>query len=135
LKLRISIYDNEKKIESSTNEIDFYVALKKRNVISASMRYRHELEIKKQLKRNIIEKRQLDFRQITESINNDRTEFLSRKVDYKRGNLLDNFVRNELFERIVNMFQIKCVSCERQDELTLDHFWLPKNEGGNFIML
>ncbi|MGI6570029.1 MAG: hypothetical protein ACOX27_03050 [Caldicoprobacterales bacterium] len=133
--LKSTIYEFEKKAEFSNDELYFYLALKKRNIISASIRYKHRIEVKKQLRQNKIDKRQIDFKQITETVGYSRNEFLIRKMDYKRGNLLDNYVRNVLSEYIFDVFQNKCISCERQDELTLDHFWLPKNEGGNFIML
>lgn len=64
----------------------------------------------------------------------DRNIFIIRQRDYKRGNLVDNFFRNEISLKIINAFENKCLKCGSVHDLTLDHFAIPKNEGGNFIL-
>jgi 5-methylcytosine-specific restriction endonuclease McrA len=64
----------------------------------------------------------------------DRKLFDIRNKDYRRGNLLDNMVRKELKKATLEVFNHRCLYCETRDDLTLDHFGLTKNEGGNFIL-
>ncbi len=64
-----------------------------------------------------------------------RESLVVRGKDYKRGNPLDNFVRNEWFGSVADIYNNKCFNCDSQNDLTLDHLWMPKNEGGNFSML
>ena len=64
-----------------------------------------------------------------------RDQFLIRRQDYKRGNLLDNhFRRPRLTEAVVSSFGGCCLHCGGRDDLTLDHYGIPKNEGGNFVL-
>jgi hypothetical protein len=64
----------------------------------------------------------------------ERDLFLIREKDYKRGNRLDNFFRNHVPDKIITIFDEGCCFCESKEDLTLDHYAIPKNEGGNFIL-
>jgi 5-methylcytosine-specific restriction endonuclease McrA len=64
----------------------------------------------------------------------DRTRVLIREADYRRGNSLDNYVRTALRGRILEAFSGQCAGCGAADDLTLDHFAIAKNSGGNFIL-
>ena len=61
--------------------------------------------------------------------------FLRRKRDYRRGNALDNYVRKNLLRTICSVFGDVCARCGSTNGLVLDHLWLPKNEGANFVMM
>ena len=64
-----------------------------------------------------------------------RELFVFRKVDYKRGNLLENHFLNGIKDSVLQIFNNSCLFCGSKTNLTLDHFGIPKNEGGNFILL
>ncbi len=70
----------------------------------------------------------------TISITIDRSKLNIRKQDYKRGNRLDNHFRNDIATNVMAAFENKCLHCGGNSDLTLDHFALPKNEGGNFVL-
>jgi len=57
-----------------------------------------------------------------------------RKKDYKRGNPLDNHFRKNIEDQVFAAFENKCLRCGAKRDLTLDHFAIPKNEGGNFVL-
>ncbi|MHA2010313.1 MAG: HNH endonuclease [Candidatus Hodarchaeales archaeon] len=65
----------------------------------------------------------------------DREKYIIRKKDYRRGNRLDNFIRNNFYNNVLKSFENKCVVCGSENDLTFDHFSISKNEGGNFILL
>ena len=65
----------------------------------------------------------------------DRHRFKIRDVDYKRGNRLDNLFRGSFLPEMLAAFDGVCVRCGSADGLALDHFGIPKNEGGNFILV
>jgi 5-methylcytosine-specific restriction endonuclease McrA len=75
-----------------------------------------------------------EFQNILNELKLDRDLFLIRKTDYKRGNLLDNFIRSKWKQTIHEAFTGQCFVCAAGSDLTIDHLWLPKNEGGNFVM-
>jgi hypothetical protein len=62
-------------------------------------------------------------------------DFIIQKKDYRRGNAIDNYCRSELSGAIFEAFNGRCVSCDSPQRLTLDHFALTKNEGGNFVLV
>jgi 5-methylcytosine-specific restriction endonuclease McrA len=62
-------------------------------------------------------------------------DFIIQKKDYRRGNAIDNYCRSELSGAIYEAFNGQCVSCGSPQRLTLDHFALTKNEGGNFVLV
>src|SRR5205085_1407623 len=60
--------------------------------------------------------------------------FSIRKKDYKRGNRLDNHFRKKIAEQVKAAFDHECLYCGTNRDLSLDHFAIPKNEGGNFVL-
>ncbi|MDA7517542.1 hypothetical protein N8597_00040 [Akkermansiaceae bacterium] len=64
----------------------------------------------------------------------ERSAFRIRNKDYKRGNPLDNHLRNGIADAIISAFGGCCLHCSGTYDLTLDHFAIPKNEGGNFVL-
>jgi 5-methylcytosine-specific restriction endonuclease McrA len=77
-------------------------------------------------------RRQLARQQLDASF--ERTRLTIRECDYRRGNALDNYARNRLRHIILDVSNNCCASCHGTANLTLDHFGLPKNSGGNFIL-
>lgn len=64
----------------------------------------------------------------------DRARLRIRSKDYKRGNPLENTIKGPWFLRVSEVFGGRCFSCGNESDLTLDHYAIPKNEGGNFIL-
>lgn len=65
----------------------------------------------------------------------DRSQFYIQTRDYKRGNKIDNYFRNEIPDVVMAAFGHSCVICGARDNITFDHYGLPKNEGGNFALI
>jgi 5-methylcytosine-specific restriction endonuclease McrA len=63
-----------------------------------------------------------------------RENFHILKRDYKAGNRIENYVRKQISVRLFETFGNACAACGEVKELTLDHFAIPKNEGGNFLL-
>lgn len=76
------------------------------------------------------------LRLIRQNITTDyrRELFSIRRKDYKRGNRLDNYFRGGFREDVISSFDGCCLHCGDTYDLTLDHFAIPKNEGGNFVL-
>jgi 5-methylcytosine-specific restriction endonuclease McrA len=83
-------------------------------------------------KRKQLEEEQESIRALAAQF--DRHQFLIRNKDYKRGNAVDNFIRRELLDDVLNAFSQRCAVCGNSSSLVLDHFGIPKNEGGNFVL-
>jgi len=66
--------------------------------------------------------------------NYNREKFNIRNKDYRRGNSLDNIIRNRFLSVALSAFNHECLSCKTKLNLTLDHFGIPKNMGGNFVL-
>ena len=64
----------------------------------------------------------------------DRKLFYIQRRDYRRGNTVDNYFRHNQ-STVFAAFNKRCVSCGGTDDLTLDHYALCKNEGGNFVLI
>lgn len=100
----------------------------------AQIRYKQQQLIQKQKKEIKDKKKNDNFNKAILLREYCRDSFNIKKENYNRGNLEDNFVRNYLRDFIYNYFNNQCVCCASTENLTLDHFWLPKNAGGNFFM-
>jgi 5-methylcytosine-specific restriction endonuclease McrA len=74
------------------------------------------------------------FQDVLDKVKLDRHLLLIRNKDYKRGNPLDNLIRSKWNQVIQAAFAGRCFICGVSSDLTIDHLWLPKNEGGNFVM-
>ena len=64
----------------------------------------------------------------------DRTQFDIELHDYRRGNAVDNYFRR-IEDTVFSAFGHSCVFCGSSHDLTFDHYGLPKNEGGNFVLI
>lgn len=64
-----------------------------------------------------------------------REDYVIQKADYRRGNRVDNYCRSKLWNEIVRAFDGQCACCGGIEGLTLDHYGLTKNEGGNFFLI
>jgi hypothetical protein len=80
------------------------------------------------------DQRASQFQDVLNKVKLDRHLLLIRNADYKRGNPLDNFIRSKWNQVIQEFFDGRCFICGASSDLTIDHLWLPKNEGGNFVM-
>ena len=57
------------------------------------------------------------------------------KENFKRENLVDRLYRKFYKNRLLQFFENKCAVCNAWDNgLDLDHFFLPKVKGGNFLI-
>ena len=65
----------------------------------------------------------------------NHSNFIRRKKDYKRGNKLENYIKKMWSSRLIEKNNRRCIRCMKSEGIQLDHFWLPKNEGANFIMV
>lgn len=64
----------------------------------------------------------------------DPKDYVIQNSDYKRSNDIDYNFKNNYKRDIVKIFDDKCCNCGATKELELDHFFIPKSMGGNFIM-
>lgn len=60
--------------------------------------------------------------------------FLIQEHDYKRNNLLDKFYAKNYKHILLKECKGKCFFCDSNKNLQLDHFFVPKSKGGNFIL-
>lgn len=66
----------------------------------------------------------------------DRADYIVKRSDYKRGNPLEHEYRKIYLLKLLRVFNCKCANCGKDDDwFDLDHFFLSKNDGGNFIVL
>ena len=65
----------------------------------------------------------------------ERTQFFIQSRDYRRGNAIDNYFRNKISDLVIAAFGNRCAFCGDHENLTLDHYGIPKNEGGNFVLI
>jgi hypothetical protein len=64
----------------------------------------------------------------------ERKNFYIRPEDYRRGNPIDNYF-HKITKIVFGAFDHCCIFCGAADNLTLDHYALSKNEGGNFALI
>jgi len=128
-----------KKLDSDLNKVQrdlhFVNSIFKRNIIPAQIRYQQKQLLIAQKKEVLKQKRSGVFIEVINKIEQKREDYLIRNKDYKRGNPLENYINKAWKEKVLFFYTNKCVTCQSEDNFTLDHFWLPKNEGGNFVML
>ncbi|MBU8920938.1 MAG: HNH endonuclease [Bacteroidales bacterium] len=99
-----------------------------------ALRSRAETEDWERVARKESDRFRNDSLSVAGELDYNRHEFIIRKVDYKRGNKLENYVRNDLSSDILRIAENKCINCGLRNDLTFDHFGIPKNEGGNFLL-
>lgn len=55
--------------------------------------------------------------------------------DYKRNNADERYYRQKYLLPLLRCFDCRCAVCgSDEDGLELDHFWVPKAKGGNFLL-
>ena len=65
----------------------------------------------------------------------DRADYVIENDDYRRGLPKEHAYRRAMQLTLLATFDNRCAKCgARDDGVDLDHFFLPKNEGGCFIM-
>ena len=101
---------------------------------AARKRYQSKRLADQQRRLARIESREEAFRQAMGSLSPNRRGLRIRNIDYKRGNPVDNFIRRNWMAPVSEAYDSQCFVCKSQTDLTLDHLWIPKNEGGNFAM-
>jgi hypothetical protein len=127
-------------IERSLSTLD---AIEHSRIPEAQARFRVKLDLdtraaatEAQQARRRAQQRADGFEDLVREFSRARAEYVVRPQDYKRGNLLDNFVRGKWDQHVAMAFGDGCALCHSsRDRLTLDHFWISKNDGGNFAML
>lgn len=130
--LRNELYQLKQKLDRLESSIKTARHVRKR--FDSAVKMANAMRIRQQ--KHAANKQAFDNRvRSTETNSYDRTKFSIRKKDYKRGNRLDNHFRNRFFQETLSAFDNKCLFCGSRHDLTLDHFAIPKNEGGNFILL
>lgn len=60
--------------------------------------------------------------------------FIIKNHDYKRANLIDTFYMKKYKDTLIKLCNNKCFFCDSNKKLQLDHFFIPKSKGGNFIL-
>lgn len=131
-KLRQEVYQLESELERVESSIQTVRHVRK-SFESAVQREAFERRRKEEAQQRKREFEERSSKASGESYN--RSMFKIRQKDYKRGNPLDNHFRNQFLEQALGAFDCKCLFCGSTHDLTLDHFGIPKNEGGNFILV
>ena len=62
------------------------------------------------------------------------SDYIIKNTDYKRSSDIDYNFKNNYKKDIVKIFDASCCNCGSTKDLELDHFFIPKSMGGNFIM-
>ena len=65
---------------------------------------------------------------------NECTDYNIQNDDYCRGSKKETDYRKKYEEILRQTFQNKCVKCGQMTDLAIDHFFMPKNYGGCFVM-
>lgn len=104
----------------------------------ADLRLKEQQEVKRLQAQQEAERSYKDFiRRVSEVyVSNNREEYVIKKEDYKRGNNRENEYRKKYLLPLLSLYNNKCAKCGKMDNgFDLDHFFLSKNEGGNFSLL
>lgn len=65
----------------------------------------------------------------------DPSSYIIEARDYKRNNSDERHYRAKWLLTLLRVYDCRCGLCGAdQDGLELDHFWLPKAKGGNFML-
>lgn len=64
-----------------------------------------------------------------------REQLLVKEQDYQRENTTDRAYRRKWLLRLLQAYENRCAICGASDQgLDLDHFFIPKCHGGNFVL-
>jgi 5-methylcytosine-specific restriction endonuclease McrA len=137
--LRQSAHDVNRQLSNTNREPErlestIKAARHVRKQFDAASRSKVSAEKQKQLAEQGTAKFNSNSLQQSKDSEYERETFRIRKKDYKRGNALDNHFRNKIAETVISSFGGCCIHCAGTYDLTLDHFAIPKNEGGNFVL-
>ncbi len=65
----------------------------------------------------------------------DRSHYKISNDDYKRGNKTERAYRKVFKLRLLEIFNNCCAKClDNKNNIEIDHFFISKNSGGNFIL-
>jgi 5-methylcytosine-specific restriction endonuclease McrA len=65
----------------------------------------------------------------------DPSAYTIKARDYKRNNADERYYRQRWILPLLSVFDCKCALCgSSEDGFELDHFWIPKTLGGNFLL-
>lgn len=126
------IYRSAKKMAKELRSLKYdsdFVTWEIKGIRDAQKKYREESQ-----RREATQRRKTCSLDGSLEINYERNAFKIRNKDYKRGNALDNHFRNKISDHILSTFGERCLCCSSTNDLTIDHFAIPKNEGGNFVL-
>lgn len=140
-RLRSSIFRAMDELDCALHRVEASKTLPAR-LMAARARHRsrqivreQQQEAKRQASLEAQRHRELRFEHVLSQLKAQRDSLLIRDADYKRGNALENFVRDDWVSAIHEAYSDQCFLCSSTTDLTLDHLWIPKNEGGNLVML
>ena len=125
-----AIFTNELKRELRANKEG---EIKKLKELQEKRKLQEE-ERKQQDEERKVQEKNIENRETILANRYKRSDMLVREKDYKRGNTLDNYFRNHLIDQIFSAFDNSCYNCGSSENLALDHWVIPKNEGGNFVI-
>lgn len=65
-----------------------------------------------------------------------REDYLINRTDYRRGNTREREYRRRYLLKLLSLYENQCARCGRSDNgFEIDHFFISKNEGGNFALI
>ena len=84
----------------------------------------------------LAERKQHNLLVLTGSLpSSDPSSYRIDPRDYKRNNSDERHYRAKWLLKLLRLYDCRCALCGAdQDGYELDHFWLPKAKGGNFIL-
>ena len=69
-------------------------------------------------------------------VSDNREDYIISNRDYARGNEKESEYRKRFMLKLLTVFGNECAICGRSDNgFDLDHFIIPKNYGGNFVLI
>ena len=75
------------------------------------------------------------YESLPKAFTDDRSEYIVIGPDYRRANAVDRYFQSNCQRLVQDTFGSECAYCgDGFAQLTFDHFWLPKHNGGNFAM-
>lgn len=64
----------------------------------------------------------------------DRSDYFINENDYKRNSEKDKIFLKKYKMDLLMLFNNSCAKTKTMEEIELDHFFIPKNQGGSFIL-
>jgi 5-methylcytosine-specific restriction endonuclease McrA len=111
----------------------FYIIFSVTILLFAFLQIFKKYKLKKEIELERIDQLNDAIRNV--SIDTDREKYIIRNADYKRGNSVESEYRRSYEVHVIAIFKNLCAKCRvNSDVIELDHFFMPKNDGGNFMM-